>query len=88
MDGVTLTFDDDALQAIAGLAIERNTGARGLRSIMEGIMMDIMYEVPSRPEIAEVVIHENCVTKQEKPEYILREIVDLEAPKIAGELTE
>lgn len=88
MDGVTLTFDDSALQAIAGLAIERNTGARGLRSIMEGIMMDIMYEVPSRPEIAEVVIHENCVTKQEKPEYVLREIVDLEAPKIAGELTE
>ncbi len=88
MEGVKLTFDEEALEAIANLAIARNTGARGLRSIMEGLMMDIMYEIPSRLDVSEVIIHTDCVTKHEKPEYILRETVDLEQPKIVGELTE
>ena len=52
MDGIELTFDDDALEAIAHLAIERNTGARGLRSIIEGIMMKPMYELPGRDDVA------------------------------------
>ena len=88
MEGVKLTFDDEALEAIANLAIERNTGARGLRSIMEALMMDLMYEIPSRLDVAEVIIHAGCVTKHEKPEYLLRETVDLNPPKISGELTE
>ena len=46
MDGVKLTFDDDALIAIAKKALERKTGARGLRAIMEGVIMDLMYEIP------------------------------------------
>ena len=88
MDGVELSFDDEALDAIASLAIQRNTGARGLRSIMEELMMDIMYEIPSRTDVSEVIIHKECVTNKEHPEYILRETVNLEGTKISGELTE
>ena len=50
MDGVKLTFDDDALIAIAKKALERKTGARGLRAIMEGVIMDLMYEIPSQTD--------------------------------------
>lgn len=88
MENVKLTFDDEALEAIAKLAIERNTGARGLRSIMEALMMDLMYEIPSRLDVSEVIIHADCVTKHEKPEYILRETLDLNPPEVVGELTE
>ena len=75
MDGVQLRFDDEALQAIAAQAIERNTGARGLRSIMENLMMPVMYEIPSKPEVAEVVIHEDCVKNQSLPEYVEKELI-------------
>ena len=89
MDGVALHFEDDALMAIASLAIERNTGARGLRSIMEGLMMDIMYEIPSRNDVVEVVINADCVNGKAKPEYVLKEVVSLNESetKISGELT-
>ena len=53
MDGVKLTFDDDALVAIAKKALERKTGARGLRAIMEGVIMDLMYEIPSQTDVSE-----------------------------------
>jgi ATP-dependent Clp protease ATP-binding subunit ClpX len=75
MDGVQLRFDDEALQAIAAQAIERNTGARGLRSIMENLMMPVMYEIPSKPQVAEVVIHEECVKTQSLPEYVEKELI-------------
>ena len=88
MDGVELNFDNDALMAIASLAIERNTGARGLRSIMEEIMMPLMYEIPSNEKLAELLITEKCVLEKAKPEYIERVDVDLSAPEIKGELTE
>ena len=61
MDGVELTFDDDALKAMAHLAIERETGARGLRAIMENVMMDTMYEMPSDDSIKKVVITKEMV---------------------------
>ena len=70
MDGVKLTFDDDAIVAIAELALERNTGARGLRSIMEGIMTDIIYDIPSRDDIEEVHITSDCVKNHAEPTYI------------------
>lgn len=70
MDKVKLTFDDDAIEAIAELALERNTGARGLRSIMEGIMTDIMYDIPSRDDISEVHITADCVKNHAEPTYI------------------
>lgn len=88
MDGVELSFDKEALMAIASLAIERNTGARGLRSIMEELMMPLMYEIPSREDVAELVITSQCVLEKAKPKYIQRVNVDLSASAIKGELTE
>ncbi len=70
MDGVGLIFEDEALQAIASLAIERNTGARGLRSIMENLMMPIMYEIPTADNVAEVVITADSVHGLSAPRYI------------------
>jgi ATP-dependent Clp protease ATP-binding subunit ClpX len=72
MDNVELEFTKEALERIADLAIERNTGARGLRAIMESIMLDVMYDVPSRPEIERVVITTGVVDKTEEPEIVLR----------------
>ena len=88
MDGVELTFEDDALMAIASLAIERNTGARGLRSIMEEVMMPLMYEIPSREDIAELIITPQAVLEKAKPKYLTRINVDLSASAVKGELTE
>lgn len=72
MDGVALSFDDDALEAIAAQALERHTGARGLRSIMESIMTEIMYEIPSRRDVEAVRITADCVRGISKPELTLR----------------
>ena len=72
MDGVKLVFKDKAIEAIAELAMERNTGARGLRAITEGIMMKIMYEIPSRKDVAEVHITYDCVKNQKEPKYVLK----------------
>lgn len=66
-DGVELTFDKDALQAIAKKAIERKTGARGLRSIIEETMMDIMFEIPSQEEVTKVRITKAAVEGKDKP---------------------
>lgn len=62
MESVELEFRDDALKAIAKKAFERKTGARGLRSILEGILLDTMYEIPSHQDISKVVIDESVVT--------------------------
>ncbi len=70
MDGVELVFDAAAVKAVAKLAIERNTGARGLRSIVEGILTDVMYEIPSDPAVKKVIITEAAVNKTEKPKYV------------------
>ena len=71
MDGVKLTFTQEALDAVASLALERNTGARGLRSILEKAMTDIMYEVPSRDDILSVEITPECIRGTGKPVYHL-----------------
>jgi ATP-dependent Clp protease ATP-binding subunit ClpX len=85
MDGVELEFDKDALEAVAAQAIERNTGARGLRSIMENLMMSVMYDVPSKENVAGVIIGADCVNGLAEPKLIEKELVKLDAP-IAGEL--
>ena len=72
IDGVTLSFSDGALEAIAELATERKTGARGLRSIIESFMTDIMYEIPSRDDVEKVIITRDCVTKHAKPRLVLK----------------
>lgn len=69
-DDVKLTFNKNALRAIAKKAIELKTGARGLRAIMEDIMLDVMYEIPSKKDIIECVINEEVVTKGDMPELI------------------
>lgn len=68
MDNVKLDFEKGALEAIAREAIKRNTGARGLRAIIEGIMLDVMYEVPSREDVANCVITEKVVNERIIPE--------------------
>ena len=72
-DGVELRFDDDALEAIAEVALDRGTGARGLRSICEKVLRDAMFEVPGRKDVVQVLVHRACVTEGEKPEYVLAE---------------
>ena len=71
MDGVKLTFAEGAMETIAKLALERNTGARGLRAIMENLMLSTMYEIPARKDVAEVQITPESVRGLEKPRYIL-----------------
>ncbi len=68
MDGVELEFTDEALRAIAKMALERKTGARGLRSIIEESMLDIMYEIPSDEEIVKCTITKDTVVNKTKPE--------------------
>ena len=72
IDGVKLSFTDDALESIAALATERKTGARGLRSIIEGFMTKIMYEIPSRDDVEEVIITSECVTEKAEPRLVLK----------------
>ncbi len=67
MDDVALRFTDDALRAIARQALARKTGARGLRSILENAMLDLMYEIPSRRSIREVVVNADVIDRKEKP---------------------
>ncbi len=71
LDDVKLTFEDDALLEIAKLAIDRKTGARGLRSIIESLMLDVMFELPSREDIVECVVTKETVTDNAQPKLIL-----------------
>ena len=66
-ESVTLQFTEDALVAIAEKALERNTGARGLRSIIEDLMLDTMYELPGMAGVKEIIINENVVARKESP---------------------
>jgi ATP-dependent Clp protease ATP-binding subunit ClpX len=67
MEEVDLTFTEDALTAIAKKAIERKTGARGLRSIIEGILLDTMFDLPSMKGITEVVVDRDVVEGRKEP---------------------
>ncbi len=67
MEGVRLRFTDGALVNVAKEALKRNTGARGLRSILEGAMLDIMYDIPTMQNVSEVVINEDVINNKENP---------------------
>lgn len=67
MEGVELEFRTDALKAIAQRALKRKTGARGLRSILENVLLDTMYEIPSIENVSKVVIDENVISGNAKP---------------------
>ncbi|WP_066291975.1 ATP-dependent Clp protease ATP-binding subunit ClpX [Arthrobacter sp. B6] len=70
IDGVELVFDDDALNAIAEQALERGTGARGLRAIMEEVLLPVMFDLPSREDVASVVITADVVLSKAEPTMI------------------
>ena len=72
LDGVQLDFTDDALEAMAELALERKTGARGLRAIMEEILLDAMFDVPSEEDIAQVLVTKEAVLGEDKPTLVPR----------------
>ena len=72
MDNVELEFDEDALKEIAHLTILRNTGARGLRAILEDIMLPVMYEIPSREDVAKVIITKDAALKHSEPILVLK----------------
>ena len=73
LDGVELEFTREALEAIVDKAIERKTGARGLRSIIEEIMRDIMYDIPSNPKIEKCTITKDTVTLGKSPDLVINE---------------
>ena len=81
IDGVELEFTREALEAIVDKAIERKTGARGLRSIIEEIMRDIMYDVPSNPKIEKCTITKETVLENKGPELIINENKNIEPIK-------
>ncbi|MBE6053692.1 MAG: ATP-dependent Clp protease ATP-binding subunit ClpX [Clostridium sartagoforme] len=70
MDNVELSFTDEALTAVANEAIKRKTGARGLRSIVEEIMTEIMFDIPSDETIEKVIVNEDCITEKKNPQVI------------------
>lgn len=69
LDNVKLTFEDDALKAIADKAIKQKTGARGLRTILEDLLLDVMYEIPSKTDIKEVVVTKESIDDKSKLKY-------------------
>ena len=79
LDGVELEFTEDALNAIAIKALQRKTGARGLRSIVENILLDTMYDIPSMKNIKKVIVEQETVEKSQAPALIYREDVELSA---------
>ena len=72
LENVELRFTDEALKAVAQQAIERETGARGLRSILEGLLLDTMYELPSVEDIETVIVTEETVTNDAGPTIVRR----------------
>ncbi|MFZ5998248.1 MAG: ATP-dependent Clp protease ATP-binding subunit ClpX [Nitrospirota bacterium] len=73
LDGVALKFTEGALAAIARKAIERKTGARGLRAILEDVMLDVMYEIPSKRGVTECIINEEAIAKRERSILVYEE---------------
>jgi ATP-dependent Clp protease ATP-binding subunit ClpX len=85
LDGVELEFADDALEALADLAVLRGTGARGLRAIMEEVLLSVMYDVPSREDIARVVITAKVVNDGVNPTLVPRESAAAVAKRVPRE---
>ena len=85
LDQVELDFSDSALSAIADLAIERNMGARGLRTIIENAMMSIMYQTPSDPDIEKVEVTKDVITKNAEPRVTRRASEDTQEVKAAND---
>ena len=83
LDGVDLKFTDGALKAIADLSIQRNMGARGLRTIIENSIMDIMYETPSEEDIESVEVTKDVITKHARPRVVRKNSDDVESSQVS-----
>ncbi|NLN63828.1 MAG: ATP-dependent Clp protease ATP-binding subunit ClpX [Clostridiaceae bacterium] len=81
MDGVQLIIEDDALQAIADKALERKTGARGLRSIMEESLTDVMYDIPSKKNVEKCILDKEAITSGREPTLVLNDTKKALPPK-------
>lgn len=79
LEGVKLTFTPEALQTVAELAAQRRIGARALRSVLEETMLNIMFELPSRPDVSECIITPATIKDRQPPEYILRRLPSRQA---------
>jgi ATP-dependent Clp protease ATP-binding subunit ClpX len=79
-DSVELVFTDDALWEISDKALERETGARGLRSIIEGALLDVMFELPSRRDVTKCVITKECIAQGIRPTLVTTGGADLDEP--------
>ena len=75
LDGVQLTVEEEAVREIAQTAIRLKTGARGLRTIIEGVMTEVMYQIPSEENISEVILTKECITQKAQPKIIYKEAV-------------
>jgi len=71
MEGVEIEFRDEALKAVAQKAMERKTGARGLRSILESVLLPTMYELPDQTDAIKVVVNEQCIVGESDPLVVL-----------------
>ena len=71
LDGIGLTFDKDAIEAIARKTLDRGTGARGLRSVIEDVMREVMFDLPSRTDVREVVVTAEAVDRGVQPLLVL-----------------
>lgn len=84
MDGVELEFETEALNAIADEALKRKTGARGLRAIMEELMLDVMYDIPSRDDVIKCTVTEDTVLNKTLPNLIIDEGLRKSSKKVSG----
>lgn len=84
MDDVELEFEKEALDAISDEALKRKTGARGLRAIMEELMLDVMYDIPSRDDIAKCIVTRDTVVKKQKPDIVIGESLKKGIKKSGG----
>jgi len=82
MDGVELSFEQDALERVADLAIERKTGARGLRAILEDVMLDIMFDIPSRTDVESCTITRPVIEEKAEPSFRYRAQAQLPQPEL------
>lgn len=83
IDGVTLEFEEDALRAVAAKAIQLNTGARGLRAILEDVLLELMFEIPSEKDIGKVIVTKASIDKTEKPIVVRKQIEEKKSDCIA-----
>ncbi|MBQ4611589.1 MAG: ATP-dependent Clp protease ATP-binding subunit ClpX [Clostridia bacterium] len=85
MDGVQLSFEKEALELVADMAIERKTGARGLRAILEDVMLDIMFDIPSRTDVESCTITRDVIEKKASPVFVYRKDAEQLPPPQLGD---